>query len=206
MWLMPLLGVLATSAEAQMFPGGMKMAEPSAPRPGDAAMTCEQLAREMHDIMKKKNLGKDAPQALEAGCELKRAAPTAAEYAAMTAPSPTAVTAQRNKAAEMSRTAAPVMAHAMTTMTALNDPRLMRLAMLSEEKQCAAALEPPQERVEQVDACGNEQPETLRASSPMPGNPGSADPFRAAQPPPSPASDGASDPFAQRAAPAPSKK
>ena len=105
---------LISSAAAQVMPPGMpqgmqmmQMAAPSPPRPGDASMTCEQIAREMGEFIKKSDISKNAAQNRKAGCALRGTSSLSA--------------------AEQNRATATVMGNAMTTMSTFNNPRLMRL-------------------------------------------------------------------------------
>jgi hypothetical protein len=96
---------------ASLLGGGL--AEPAPPRPGDTLMTCKQIAREMGSIMRARNVRLDANATPSDLCN------TARPAARMGAPNG-AMLAQLGGA-----------------MRAMNDPRLMRLSQLAQEKNCA---------------------------------------------------------------------
>ena len=133
----------------------MQMAEPAPPRPGDAAMTCEQIAREFQSILKKKNVQPHKPDT-KAACELRHAmAVTPAEQAAMSGPSAQAEAVRQQKAAQMQQATADMMEANRPMMEAMNDPRLMRLAILADEKHCAIEAEEPPAQAPAADPCGS---------------------------------------------------
>ncbi len=96
---------------ASLLGGGL--AEPAPLRPGDALMTCKQIAREMGSIMRARNVRLGANGMPSDLCN------TARPAARMGAPNG-AMLAQLGGA-----------------MRAMNDPRLMRLSQLAQEKSCA---------------------------------------------------------------------
>ena len=166
-----LLAGLVAAAPAQM----PTMAAPAAPRVGDALLTCAQIAREVGEILKKKNLGKAAADSQKAACALKRGNMNAANVGAM-------------------------MAQAQPMMSLMNDPRLMRLAMLAEEKQCSLEEPAGQARANEPDPCGDVSPNAAR-------NANAQGPFQAPTPTKPPvAAGGAPDPVVSAGAPtAPAK-
>ena len=161
----------------------MQMAEPGPPQPGDAAMTCEQIAREFQSILKKKNVRPSAQPSTQDACELRQAmTPTAAEQAAMVDPtSPQAVALQQQKAVQMQQATATMLEANRPMMEAMNDPRIMRLAILADEKHCAIEDEESPAQAPVADPCG----------------PGVVTPaiVTGGVVPPAPASSGPSDPF-----------
>ncbi len=157
-------GSAQTPPAGMGLPAGFKLVEPSPPRAGDAAMSCDDIAREMYDIMQKRGLKKSPANTAKMDCEASRAQPDAANQAAMAA-------------------------RAMSTLSVMNDPRIMRLSQLSMAKQCADSA-PPQD---QTDPCSD---------TPADAN----DSFRANPRPPMPAPStqgAAGDPFVQHRAPSP---
>ncbi len=161
-----LMAGLVATASGQMPP----MAAPAAPRAGDALLTCAQIAREIGEILKKKNLGKTAADANKATCAAKRTNINAASVGAM-------------------------MAQAGPMMSLMNDPRLMRLTMLADEKQCA--MDPPAESTgaQEPDPCGDNPAATSREAI-------SVDPFQAPRSARTPAAgSGGTDPFGSAPAP-----
>ncbi len=96
---------------ASLLGGGL--AEPAPPRPGDALMTCKQIAREMGEIMRARNVRLDANGMPSDQCNPAR------------------------PAARMGAANGAMLAQLGGAMRAMNDPRLMRLSQLAQEKSCA---------------------------------------------------------------------
>ena len=181
-----LLCALGAPAGAQQPDMGammnMQMAEPSPPQPGDAAMTCEQIGREFQSILKKKNVNLEPYADPDAACELRAAmAVTAEEQAAMSGTSVDAQAARERKSAQMQQASSSMMAANQPIMQAMNDPRLMRLAILADEKHCAIEDQESPAQAPVADPCG----------------PGVVTPaiVTGGVVPPAPASSGPSDPF-----------
>jgi hypothetical protein len=133
----------------------MQIAEPEAPRPGDAALTCEQIAREFQSILRQKNVQPPSPADTQAACEMRAAmALTPAEQAAMSSNTPQAQALREQKSAQLQQANQGLMAANRPMLEAMNDPRIMRLAILAEEKHCAieGAESPAQAPV--ADPCG----------------------------------------------------
>jgi hypothetical protein len=85
---------------------GQGMVQPAPPRAGDAQLSCVQIAREMADNLRARKVQIDTGANAAERCD---------------APSqPTEAT----------------MAQAASAMRAMNDPRLLRLALLAQEKSC----------------------------------------------------------------------
>jgi hypothetical protein len=99
-----------TPNPASLLGGGL--AEPAPPRPGDALMTCKQIAMEMGSIMRARNVRLDANGMPSDLCNTAR---------------PAARVGAANGA---------MLAQLGGAMRAMNDPRLMRLSQLAQEKSC----------------------------------------------------------------------
>ncbi|HJS21508.1 MAG TPA: hypothetical protein VJ764_02540 [Steroidobacteraceae bacterium] len=198
----------------------MQMAEPAPPQPGDAAMTCEQIAREFQSILKKKNVQLGARPDTRAACELRaEMAMTPADQAALSGSSPQAEAARAQKAASMQRASQEMVAANRPMMEAMNDPRLMRLAILADEKHCVVEDQEPPAQAPVADPCGPGvvTPAMVTGGvvppAPASGAPSArTDPFKPAAAPapgatspvlPTPAAVGANDPFVKQGANAP---
>ena len=175
-----LLVALIASAQAQMPPMSMNMPQAAPPRPGDAAMNCEQIGQEMADLLKKSGFGKNREQNMRDACTLRGD--------------------RKVNPADGRKAQVGVMGNAMTTMAAFSNPRVMRLGMLAEEKNCAANAPKPATTAAK-DPCDDLQPVKARtASEPDQGAPNTVDPFRTTgiRAPPAPSAGDGADPFVQR--------
>jgi hypothetical protein len=185
----------------------MKMAEPEAPRPGDAAMTCEQIAQEFQSILRTKNVRPDSQANTQAACDMRAAmAMTPADQAAMSANTPQAQALREQKSAQMQHANQRLMATNRPMLEAMNDPRIMRLALLADEKHCAIAQEEPPAQAPVADPCGPGVVTPAMVTGgivpPAPASgasSGRTDPFKATTPAvaPPPAA-GTSDPFVKQ--------
>ena len=190
----------------------MRMAEPEAPRPGDAAMTCEQIAQEFQSILRSKNVRPPSQADTQAACQMRAAMTvTPAEQAAMSANTPQAQALREQKTAQMQQANQQLMETNRPMLQAMNDPRIMRLAILAEEKHCAieGAEAPAQAPV--ADPCGpgvvTPAMVTGGVVPPAPASTaasGRTDPFKTTTPAvaPPPAAD-TSDPFVKQGSKAP---
>ena len=218
----------APVAIAQMDLSGIKMVEPSPELPGDRALSCTQISAEMGEIMNKRDMKRGLASSKskicastkvlnEQGEERKKlsAAQTPGLIAASGVGGPVANAVVRKTQAEdaalearqqpeRNRALAGVGSGIGDMLGVMNDPRLMRLAMLAETKQCAASMAPKhQERAAvQGDGCENIAENSAGRDTSIPGTSapgapaGAADPFvqRGSQP----AKPAAQDPFAKR--------
>jgi hypothetical protein len=201
----------------------MKMAEPAPPRPGDAAMSCAQIGQEMQSILKKKNVRPNAQRNTKAACELQRSMTlTPAEQAALSNPSPQAELLREQKSAQIQAATQNMMAANSGMMEAMNDPRLMRLAILADEKHCAFEEQEPPAQAPVADTCGSGVVTPAMVTGgvvpPAPASTGRPDPFKpvakppvtapAVTPPSSPVTPASGDPFVKQgnAAPPPQKQ
>jgi hypothetical protein len=188
----------------------MKMAEPEAPRPGDAAMTCEQIAQEFQSILRNKNVRPDSQANTQAACEMRAAmAMTPADQAAMSANTPQAQALREQKTAQMQQANQQLMAANRPMLEAMNDPRIMRLAIMAEEKHCAIAHEEPPAQAPVADPCGpgvvTPAMVTGGVEPPAPASgaaSGRTDPFKATPAVATPAA-ATSDPFVKQGSKAP---
>jgi hypothetical protein len=209
-----LLGALNATVGAQTPTGPdmgammqMQVAEPAPPQPGDAAMTCEQIAREFQGILRKKNVQANAAANTQAACEMRQAMTlTPAQQAALSANMPEAEALRQQKSAQMQQANQQLMAANAPMMQAMNDPRLMRLAILADEKHCAIQNEEPPAQAPVADPCGpgvvTPAMVTGGVVPPAPASgasSGRTDPFKATTPAvaPPPAA-GTSDPFVKQ--------
>ncbi len=219
----------ATSvAMAQMDLSGIKMVEPAPELPGDRAMSCTQIAVEMGEIMNRRGMKRGIASSKskicastkvlnEQGEERKKLA--AAQQPALIAASsdggPVANAVVRKTQAEDAALEArqqPERNRAMAGLGSgmgdmlgvMNDPRLMRLSLLAQSKQCAESMAPKlQEKAPvQGDGCENvaENGDLRHTSISGPSAPetpaGAADPF--VQRSSASAKPAAQDPFAKR--------
>lgn len=209
----------APAAIAQMDLSGIKMAEPSPELPGDRALSCAQIAAEMGEIMNRRGMKQGMASSKskicastkvlnEQGEERKKlaAAQQPALMAASVVGGPVANAVVRTKQAEDAALEArqqPDRNRALAGMGSgmgdmlgvMNDPRLMRLSVLAQSKQCAASMAPKQQKQAAVQGDGCEN---ISAPGPsVSGTPaGAADPF--VQRGSEPAKPAAQDPFAKR--------
>lgn len=209
----------ASASIAQL--GGLaaiKIVEPSPELPGDRALSCTQLAAEMGEIMRKRGMKAGMASSRNKICGSRKTLdrqgeerkkmltaqmPTLTAAAAVGGPVANAVVqkTQAEEAAleakqrpERDRALAGIDSGIGDMISVMNDPRLMRLGVLSQEKQCAESMAPPQEELQAAttDGCDNPVDE---ADVPSPlsvsGGPASVAPA------------GAADPFVQRGATTP---
>jgi hypothetical protein len=217
----------ASTAIAQMDLSGIKMAEPAPELPGDRAMSCAQIAAEMGEIMNKRGMKQGLASSKSKICGSTKvlnkqaeerkalsAAQTPSLIAASAVGGPVANAALQKTQAEDAALEArqqPERNRALAGMGSgvgdmlgvMNDPRLMRLAMLAQSRQCAETMAPKQQpAAAQGDGCENvaddaDARHTSVSASAAPGAPaGTADPFvqRGSQT----AKPTAQDPFAKR--------
>jgi hypothetical protein len=152
-----LLAALTVGAPAQMPPMGMKMPQAGPPQPGDAAMSCDQIGQEMAGLLKKAGVGQNREQNLRDACTLRGD--------------------RKVNPADGARAQAGVMANANTTMAAFSNPRVMRLGMLAQEKNCAASGPKPAKTAPK-DPCDDIQLDTAPTpSQPSQAAPKTGDPF-----------------------------
>ncbi len=201
-----------STAIAQMDLSGIKMAEPSPELPGDRAMSCSQLAAEMGEIMNKRDMKRAVASSKskicsstkvlnEQGEERKKLSATQMPglIAASAVGGPAANAVARKTQAEDAALEArqqPARNRALAEagsgigdlMGVMNDPRLMRLGLLAQDKQCAASMAPRQQQQAAVpgDGCENSASDADIRHTRVPG----------ASAPETPA--GAPDPFVQR--------
>jgi hypothetical protein len=81
---------------------------------------------------------------------------TPADQAAMSANTPQAQALREQKSAQMQHANQRLMATSRPMLEAMNDPRIMRLALLADEKHCAIAQEEPPAQAPIADPCGPE--------------------------------------------------
>jgi hypothetical protein len=190
---------------------GIKMAEPSPELPGDRAMSCGQIAAEMGKIMEKRDMKRAMASSKKKICgstkvlntqgeERKKlsAAQTPGLIAASAVGGPVANAVVRRTQAEDAALEArqqPERNRALAGMGSgigdmlgvMNDPRLMRLAMLSQDRQCAESMAPRQrEAAVQGDGCDVAADDVDSGRAPVSAAPAAAAPA------------GAADPFVQR--------
>jgi hypothetical protein len=133
---------------------GRGMVQPAPPRAGDALLSCAQIAKEMADNLRARKVQIEADARPGDQCDASRP-PTEA-----------------------------MMAQAANAMRAMNDPRLLRLALLAQEKSCAMKDPVPPS----ADKCGA----TPAAAKPQAATAGNATNTPPASPPVRP------DPFRPR--------
>jgi len=222
-------------SQAQALPpglAGLKIIEPEPERAGDRALSCAQITREIGLIMQKRNVSQAAASAKRKVCSSKKvldrqvdekkklqAAQTPALIAAGLTPGPTStailtkvnadtLALEQRQQPGRQQAQGEMLAGVGDMMSAFNDPRLMRLAMLAQEHQCAQSMPPPpsKEPAEECDdsigshdALAIPRPEEKQSSGPP-------DPFapRATSTPVTPGASAASssfvkpDPFTRR--------
>jgi hypothetical protein len=157
----------------------IRMAEPAAELPGDRLLSCAQITAEMARIMEKRDMKRAAASAKGKICGSTRVLnqqgqerhklaaaqrPGLVVASAVGGPVANAVVskAQAEDAAlearqqpERSRALAGLGSGMGDMMGVMNDPRLMRLALLAQEKQCAESMAPgPREPLTQGESCG----------------------------------------------------
>ena len=217
----------ASTAIAQMDLSGIKMVEPAPELPGDRAMSCTQIAAEMGEIMNKRDMKRGLASSKSKICGSTKvlnkqaeerkalsAAQTPSLIAASAVGGPVANAAIQKTQAEDAALEArqqPERNRALAGMGSgvgdmlgvMNDPRLMRLAVLAQDRQCAQTMAPKQQpAAAQGDGCENVADDadvrhTSVSGGAAPGAlPGTADPFvqRGSQT----AKPAAQDPFAKR--------
>lgn len=214
-----------SSATAQMDLSGIKIAEPSPELPGDRALGCTQIAVEMGEIMRKRDMKRGIASAQSKICGSKQVLDQQGEErkkmltaqmpqltAAAAVGGPVANAVVRKTQAEEAALEAkqrPGRDRAMAgigsgigdMMGVMNDPRLMRLSMLAQQQHCgenmAPARQPPD--TSKGDGCGDADDTAARAqdiSTRAEAPPAVADPFVKSGA--APAKAAAQDPFAQR--------
>jgi hypothetical protein len=218
----------APAVIAQMDLSGIKMAEPSPELPGDRAMSCAQIAAEMGEIMNKRDMKRGLASSKSKICSSTKvlnrqgeerkalsAAQTPSLIAASTVGGPVAnAVVQKTQAEdaalearqqpERNRALAGMGSGIGDMLGVMNDPRLMRLGILAQGKQCAETMAPKQQKQAAVqgDGCENVAEDAdVRHNSvsgtSTPGTPaGAADPF--VQRGSATAKPVAQDPFAKR--------
>lgn len=210
----------ASAAMAQMDLSGIKMAEPAPELPGDRTLSCEQIAAEMGEIMNRRGMKRGIAASKSKICastkvlnqqgEERKKLSAAQQPALMTAsvvggPAANAIVqkTQAEDAAlearqqpERNRALAGMGSGMGDMLGVMNDPRLMRLAVLAQSRQCAASMAPKGQKQAPVqgDGCDNVAADADVPHAPE--TPGAADPFvqRGSQT----AKPAALDPFAKR--------
>ena len=222
------LSTAMPAAIAQMDLSGIKMVEPAPELPGDRAMSCTQIAAEMGEIMNKRGMKQGIASSKSKICastkvlnaqgeERKKlsAAQQPALIAASSVGGPVAnavvsktqaedAALEARQQPERNRALAGLGSGMGDMLGVMNDPRLMRLSMLAQGKQCAQTMAPKQQQKPAVqgDGCenvaeGGDVPRTSISGPSAPGMPaGAADPF--VQRGSAPAKPAAQDPFAKR--------
>jgi len=208
---------LAQMSSADLRGGltGTKIAQPSPELPGDRALSCAQISAQMGEIMRKRDMEGRVASSKSKICSSSKTLGKQGEERKklMTAQIPELTTAaavggpeggaivnktqaeqialEAKQQPERDRALAGLDSGIGDAMGVMNDPRLMRLAMLAQEKQCADAMAPPREEqpAATTDACDNpvDVPDGSRPLS-VSGGPVAVTP------------DGATDPFVQRGA------
>jgi hypothetical protein len=218
--------VWSGASTAQIDPSGFKMVEPSAALPGDSLMSCAKIAAEMGAIMNKRNLKKNVASSRNKICSSKKTLNKQAKekMALTTAQAPALIAAgavggpvanallmtKQAEDAALEAKQRPKRAQALSGMHSgigdmlgvMNDPRLMRLGLLAQDKQCAETMAPPpqEQPAANGDGCDDKDvdagPDSVSNSAAPTTQAGVPDPFvqRGAKP----AKPAASDPFAQR--------
>jgi hypothetical protein len=205
-----------------------KMVEPSPELPGDRLLSCARIAEEMGAIMNRRGMRKNVASSRSKICSSSKAMNNLAEEkkAQSAAQTPELITASvvggpaanailRKTQAEDAALEAkqrPKRDQALRGMSSgigdmvgvMNDPRLMRLGLLAQDKQCAETMAPPQQNTPAAEGDGCEDvadtadahpdPVSNRAAPATPV--GVPDPF--VQSGTKPAKPAAQDPFARR--------
>ncbi len=220
--------VSSSVSMAQMNLSNFKMPEPSRELPGDRAMSCPQIAAEMGEIMRKRDMRSKVASSTKKMCgstrtldklgEERRALaatqiPALTSAAVVGGPVANAVTrkTQAQDAAleakqrpERDRAMAGIGSGVGDMVSVFNDPRLMRLALLAQDKQCAESMAAAQKPVDtpastacaDVPADADVVPRGAGSGSSASAPAGADDPF--AQRGGSPVKPTANDPFAKR--------
>jgi hypothetical protein len=188
-------------ATAQGLPPGLvgtKMVAADPGRPSAQALSCAQITREIGLITQKRNLTQVAATSKRKICGSTKVltrqgnekmklqqSQTSALMVASVAPGPAAgailskvnvdtMTLEQRQQPERQRANAEMMAGMGSMVGVFNDPRLLRLGMLAQERQCAQNVPPPSEDPP-AEACENaddlDAPPTTAIST------GPADPF-----------------------------
>lgn len=123
-------GIARAQTNAPAVPGGLanfKLVEPGPELPGDRAMSCMQIAREMGEIMNRRNVKDAVAASKDKLCRAKREI----EKPGVDGLGQQRVTANVNSGvADM--------------LGVMNDPRLMRLNVLAMNQSCAEKMAPPE--------------------------------------------------------------
>jgi len=218
----------SAAAIAQGLPPGLarlKMVQPEPERAGDRALSCKQILDEMGAIMQKRDVTKVAAASKSKICSNKKVldrqgdekmrlqqTQTPALVAASLAPGPGAnavvakvnaenMALERKQQPARQQATAGMMDGVADIVTVFNDPRVMRLSLLAQERQCAeSAPRPPPSEPSSSDGCDDAgaTPTALSTTGTPDGAPptGPADPFAPA--PKSKAAPAGSDPFSKR--------
>lgn len=130
-------GFIQDFASAQALPDpatflGGGVAAPAPPRPGDAMLSCVQIAREMETLMRARKVRVEGDGVPAARCS--SAGPAAPQGVPTTAK----------------------MAQVGGALRGMNDPRLLRLALLAEDRNCANLGPEPEPEPEEGCANGSE--------------------------------------------------
>lgn len=199
---------VSSPALAQMDLSGIKMVEAAPELPGDRALNCDQIAAEMGEIMNRRGMKQGVASAKGKICASRKtldrqgderkklsAAQAPALVTASVVGGPVANAVTRTTAAqdaaleakqrpERDRAVSGIGSGVTDMLGVFNDPRLMRLSMLAQTKQCGASMAPKQEPVtaKASDGCEDTasdsgvQPAALSRASPA-APAGNADPF-----------------------------
>lgn len=184
-------------------------------RPSDQALSCAQITREIGLIMQKRNVTQVAATSKRKICSSTKVlirqgnekmksqqSQTSALTVASVAPGPAAgailskvnvdtMTLEQRQQPERQRANAELMAGTGSMVGVFNDPRLLRLGMLAQERQRAESVSPPSEDAP-AEACENAF--DLDAPPATANSTGPADPFA----PKSKTTPPSTDPFARR--------
>jgi hypothetical protein len=202
---------------------GLKMVEPERERPGDKALSCAQLGEEMSAIMQRRNVSKVAAESKGKICRGKKVldrqseekvklsqTQTPALVAASLAASPAtnAIVAKVNaenmaleqrQQPQRQQATAEMYSGVGGIMGAFNDPRLMRLGLLAQEKHCAQNAPRPPPGPPAGEACEEDGQAPVMTDAPAPATAGRADPFAPkSRPAPATTAPAGNDPFARR--------
>lgn len=213
----------SSAANAQLDLSSIKMAEPSPELPGDRAMSCAKIAEEMGEIMSRRGVKQKVASSRSKLCssrkefdrlgeERKKLSATqnpALVTAAMTGGPAADIVTRKTQAEDAAleakqrpdrdRAVAGVGSSIGDIMSVMNDPRLVRLNMLGQEKRCAESMAPSQKSAARPegDVCDGVVDESAAAAGRTVTSPAAAsDPFAARGKPA--ATPAASDPFAKR--------
>jgi hypothetical protein len=207
---------------------GFKLVEPSPELPGDRLLSCAKIAEEMGSIMDRRGMKKNVASSRSKICSSKKtldklgaekkalsATQTPGLIAASVVGGPAANVILKKTQAEDAALEAkqrPKRDQALNGMGSgigdmlgvMNDPRLQRLSLLAQDKQCAETMAPPQKKapVDKGDGCDDVADADTALPTPVSNRPavampaGAPDPF--AQRGAAPAKPAAQDPFAKR--------